>query len=120
MYYQNCLRGSSANPIRRIFGWMDAALRAERAFRRIGSGSLRRFVWPVAEYLEASRPVKAPIALSSDDLPICGGFIRQFPPLHFVYQIHLGRENFRQNAKHENCNANLFFLSVSPNRGCCW
>jgi hypothetical protein len=28
--------------------------------RRIGSVSMRRFVWPVAEYLEASRPVKEP------------------------------------------------------------
>jgi hypothetical protein len=28
--------------------------------RRIGSVLMRRFVWPVAEYLEASRPVKAP------------------------------------------------------------
>jgi hypothetical protein len=30
--------------------------------RRIGSAKVRRFVWPVAEYLEASRPVKAPDA----------------------------------------------------------
>jgi hypothetical protein len=28
--------------------------------RRIGSVKMRRFVWPVAESLEASRPVKAP------------------------------------------------------------
>ena len=26
---------------------------------------LRRFVWPVAEYLEASRPVKAPVMMES-------------------------------------------------------
>jgi len=28
--------------------------------RRLGSDSVRRFVWPVSEYLEESRPVKAP------------------------------------------------------------
>ena len=28
--------------------------------RRIGSVKMWRFVWPVAECLEASRPVKAP------------------------------------------------------------
>jgi hypothetical protein len=31
--------------------------------RRMGSAKMRRFVWPVAEYLEASRPVKAPESL---------------------------------------------------------
>lgn len=31
--------------------------------RHVGSALLRRFVWPVAEYLEANRPVKEPFTL---------------------------------------------------------
>jgi len=38
--------------------------------RRIGSAKCGDFVWPVAEYLEASRPVKEP-GLTQTPIPWC-------------------------------------------------